>query len=162
MKKVLITASVVSFIEWFNQENVEFLKNDMNCEVHIACNFDYMNDTDVKRTRVYERKLRDEGIILHNIAFARSPMGRENLQAYRELKRLIDSEHFDLIHCHTPVVSMMTRYAARNAHRAGSVVMYTCHGFHFHNASPRRNWVFYYPIEKILSGYCDYLVTINH
>ena len=25
MKKVLIVASVVSFIEWFNKENVEFL-----------------------------------------------------------------------------------------------------------------------------------------
>lgn len=162
MKKVLITASVVSFIEWFNQENVEFLKNDMNCEVHIACNFDYMNDTDVRRTRVYERKLRDDGVFLHNIAFARSPMGRENLQAYRDLKRLIDTERFDLIHCHTPVVSMMTRYAARNARRAGSAVMYTCHGFHFHNASPKRNWMFYYPIEKMLSRCCDYLVTINH
>lgn len=162
MKKVLITASVVSFIEWFNQENVEFLKNDMKCEVHIACNFDYMNDTDVRRTRVYEKKLRDEGIILHNIAFARHPASRENLHAYRELKKLINSEHFDLIHCHTPVVSMMTRYAARQARKQGTVVMYTCHGFHFHNASPKKNWMVYYPLEKMLSGCCDYLVTINH
>ena len=27
MKKVLIVASVVSFIEWFNKENVDFLHN---------------------------------------------------------------------------------------------------------------------------------------
>ena len=24
-----------------------------------------------------------------------------------------------------------------------------------------KNWILYYPVEKILSGYCDYIVTIN-
>ena len=43
-KKVLVVASVVSFIEWFNKENLEYLKNNLNCEVHVACNFDYMDD----------------------------------------------------------------------------------------------------------------------
>ena len=39
--------------------------------------------------------------------------------------------------------------------------MYTCHGFHFHNASSKKNWLIYYPIEKFLSRFCDYIVTIN-
>ena len=78
MKKVLIVASVVSFIEWFNKENVEFLKNELSCEVHIACNFDYMLDTDIERTTVYEEKLKQQGVILHNIAFARNPLSKEN------------------------------------------------------------------------------------
>ena len=39
-----MVASVVSFIEWFNKENIDFLSDDMKCEVHIACYFDYMND----------------------------------------------------------------------------------------------------------------------
>lgn len=39
--------------------------------------------------------------------------------------------------------------------------MYTCHGFHFHNTAPRKNWILYYPVEKYLSRFCDYLVTIN-
>ena len=161
MKKVLIVASVVSFIEWFNKENVVFLQQELGCQVHIACNFDYMEDTDEVRTRAYIEALKTNGIQLHNIHFARSPFGKGNLQAYRILKKLIDREKFDLIHCHTPTVSVMTRLAAQSARRNGTVVMYTCHGFHFHNASPRKNWVIYYPIEKILSGFCDYLVTIN-
>ena len=70
MKKVLIVASVVSFIEWFNKENVEFLRSDLDCEVHIACNFDYMEDTDEERTRKYLEKIKAEGVILHNIDFA--------------------------------------------------------------------------------------------
>ncbi len=161
LKKVLVAASVVSFIEWFNKENIDFLQGTLGCEVHIACNFDYMNDTDVERTNKYIEKLKGQGVILHNIAFARSPLGAGNKKAYKELKAVIDSEHFDLIHCHTPTVSMMTRIAAKKARKKGTVVMYTCHGFHFHNASPKKNWMVYYPVEKFLSRYCDYIVTIN-
>ena len=161
MKKVLIVASVVSFIEWFNKENVDFLHNTLGCEVHIACNFDYMNDTDVERTPKYTERIKNDGIYIHNIRFARSPFSPKNIKAYRELKRIIDSERFDLIHCHTPAVSFMTRVAARKARRQGTVVMYTCHGFHFHNSSSKKNWLLYYPAEKFLSRFCDYIVTIN-
>lgn len=161
LKKVLIVASVISFIEWFNKENVDFLNDEMNCEVHIACNYDYMNDTDVERTNRYVNKLKQQGITLYNIGFARSPFSFDNIKAYRELKDIIDREKFDLIHCHTPTASMMTRLAARKSRKDGSIVMYTCHGFHFHNASSKKNWLIYYPVERILSRYCDYIVTIN-
>ena len=160
-KKVLIVASVISFIEWFNKENVEFLKDNLNCEVHIACNFDYTEDTEDARTAAYIERLKNEGVILHNIHFARSPFSFANIQAYKKLKSVIDSNDFVLIHCHTPAASMMTRLAARKARKNGCVVMYTCHGFHFHNAAPKKNWLMYYPVEKFLSRMCDYLVTIN-
>lgn len=161
MKKVLIVASVISFIEWFNKENIEFLKHDLNCYVHIACNFDYMDDTDIERTKSYISKLKQEGIFLHNVHFARNPLKLANVKAYKMLKRIINDNDFDLIHCHTPTASMITRLAARKARKKGCIVMYTCHGFHFHNAAPKKNWIVYYPIEKWLSNYCDYLVTIN-
>lgn len=63
-KKVLIVASVVSFIEWFNKENVEYLNKSLECELHIACNFDYMEDTDEERTKAYIKKIKHEGVIL--------------------------------------------------------------------------------------------------
>ena len=161
MKKVLIVASVVSFIEWFNKENVDFLRGELGCQVHIACNFDYMNDTDVDRTKAYIQKLKEQGIVLHNIAFARSPVSPANISAYQQLKAIIDKERFDLIHCHTPTASMITRLASRKVRKQGSVVMYTCHGFHFHKSSPKKNWILYYPVEKFFSRCCDYIVTIN-
>ncbi len=161
MKKVLIVASVISFIEWFNKENIDFLKHVLNCEVHIACNLNYMDDTDIDCTKEYISKLKQNGIVLHNIHFARSPLKFANVKAYRILKQLINKGDFDLVHCHTPTASMLTRLAAKKARKKGLVVMYTCHGFHFHNAAPKKNWVFYYPIEKWLSRYCDFLVTIN-
>jgi glycosyltransferase involved in cell wall biosynthesis len=161
LKKVLLVASVVSFIEWFNRQNVDFLNDELDCEVHIACNFDYMNDTDVERTKRYIEKLENQGVILHNIAFARGPFAPANINAFKKLKAVINSENFDLIHCHTPTASMMTRLAAKKARKRGSIIMYTCHGFHFHNASSKKNWIMYYPVEKFLSRYCDYIVTIN-
>ena len=160
-KRVLIVASVISFIEWFNKENVEYLRSNLGCEVHIACNFDYMEDTDEERTKAYLKKIKREGIILHNIRFARNPINKENVVAYKELEEVINSQNFDLIHCHTPVASMITRMAARKARKNGSVVMYTCHGFHFHNAAPKKNWIIYYTVEKICANFCDYIVTIN-
>ncbi len=160
MKKVLIVASVVSFIEWFNKENIDYLRKSLGCKVHIACNFDYMNDTDETRTKEYIEKLKKQGVVLYNIAFARSPLSSANIKAYRELKKVISSQHFDLIHCHTPAVSMMTRLAARKTRKKGTKAMYTCHGFHFHNSSSKKNWLIYYPVERFLSRYCDYIVTI--
>lgn len=161
MKKVLVVASVVSFIEWFNKENIEFLREQLECEVHIVCNFDYMSDTDIKRTRKYIQKLETQGVILHNITFARNPLSKANIDAYKQLKKIINSERFDLIHCHTPTVSVMTRIAAKKARKNGSIVMYTCHGFHFHKSSSKKGWFIYYLIEKYMSRHCDYLVTIN-
>lgn len=160
-QKVLIVASVVSFIEWFNKENVDYLNKTRQCELHIACNFDYMEDTDEERTRAYIDKIKSEGVILHNIHFARSPFSSQNIDCYKQLKAIIDENHFDLIHVHTPTVSILTRLAARKARKEGTTVMYTCHGFHFHNAAPKKNWMMFYPMERMMSRFCDYIVTIN-
>lgn len=161
VKRVLIAASVISFIEWFNKENVDYLHEQLGCEVHIACDFRYMADTDVERTEQYVVSLKEKGIILHQIDFDRSPFGKKNRSAYRQLKELIAATRFDLIHCHTPTASVLVRMAAQKARKQGTTVMYTCHGFHFHNAAPKKNWMLYYPIERFLSRKCDYLVTIN-
>ena len=161
MKKVLIVASVISFIEWFNKENIDYLNKSLGCEVHIACNFDYMEDTDEARTIKYIDKIKRQGIVLHNIHFARSPFSLKNMGSYKALKQIIDQYQFDLIHCHTPAVSVLTRLAARKSRRNGTTVMYTCHGFHFHNAAPKKYWIVFYPVERIMSNFCDYIVTIN-
>lgn len=161
MKKVLIVSSVISFIEWFNKENIEYLLNEKKCEVHIATNIDYMEDTNIERTKTYIEQLKAKDIIIHNVPFAREPINKANIKAYRKLKKIINTGDFNLIHCHTPAASVITRLAARKVRKKGTVVMYSCHGFHFHNASSKRNWVIYYPIEKMLSRFCDYIVTIN-
>ncbi len=95
------------------------------------------------------------------LAFARSPLSPRNVAAYRQLKALIDTEGYTLIHCHTPVGGMLARLAARGARKRGTRVLYTAHGFHFYTGAPLLNWLVFYPAERWLSRYTDLLITIN-
>ena len=40
-------------------------------------------------------------------------------------------------------------------------MIYTAHGFHFCKGCSKKNWIFYYPVEKYLSKFTDVLETIN-
>lgn len=147
MKKVLIVASLSTFLSSFEKSNIRILQ-ELKFEVHCAANFE--NDGG---------ELDDMGIIKHQICFQRSPYKMENMKAYRELKRLIKENKFFLIHCHTPIGGVITRLATRN--NKSIKVIYTAHGFHFYEGAPIIKWAIYYPIEKYLSMYTDALITIN-
>jgi glycosyltransferase EpsD len=99
--------------------------------------------------------------VKHNIQIERSPIKRQNIGAYRELKRIIDQNNYDIVHVHTPVAGVLVRLAARTARKKGTKIFYTAHGFHFCKGAPIRNWLLYYPIERWLSRYTDCLITIN-
>ena len=96
-----------------------------------------------------------------SVPFQRSPFDYRNLRAYRELKKILASEHYDVIHCNTPVGGLLTRLAARPYRKQGTQVFYTAHGFHFYKGAPKKNWLIYYPIEKWMSRYTDKLITIT-
>ena len=91
----------------------------------------------------------------------RSPFKRNNINAYRELKEIIDQNNYKIIHCHTPMGGVLARLAARKARKNGTKVIYTAHGFHFCKGAPLANWLLYYPIEKTLAHFTDCLITIN-
>ncbi len=96
------------------------------------------------------------------LPFERSPFRAGNARAYRELKGIIGQQHYDIIHCHTPMGGVCARLAASGARRRGTKVIYTAHGFHFCKGASPLSWLLYYPIEKLLAGATDCLITINH
>ena len=98
----------------------------------------------------------------YDILFSRSPFSKSNLTAYKQLKALVEKEHYDIVHCHTPNAAMITRLACRNVRKQGTKVFYTAHGFHFFKGAPLKNWLMYYPVEKFCSRLTDVLITINH
>ena len=104
---------------------------------------------------------REWGCKVYNIPFSRNPFSKSNIQAYRDLKSLVKKENYDIVHCHTPVAAMCTRFACRKLRRKGTKVFYTAHGFHFYKGAPLKNWLIYYPVEKICSYFTDVLITIN-
>ncbi|WDC84199.1 glycosyltransferase [Caloramator sp. mosi_1] len=91
--------------------------------------------------------------------FNRNPLNKNNITAYKKIKEIIRNGKYDIIHCHTPVASFLTRLACRKVEY--TKVIYTAHGFHFFKGAPLKNWLIYYPIEKWLSKYTDSLITIN-
>ncbi len=97
----------------------------------------------------------------YDIEIHRPPFSFKHIKAYFQLKRIIETNHYDLIHVHNPMGAVLGRLAAVEARKKGTKVIYTAHGFHFFKGAPWKNWILYYPIEKFLSRYTDVLVTIN-
>ena len=115
MKKVLFSATVDAHILAFHIPFLKYFK-EQGYEVHVATN------------GTEEIPYCDKKII---IPFERSPFKINNLKAIKELRKVIQKEHYDIIHTHTPMGSVVTRLAAKKARRNGTRVIYTAHGFHF-------------------------------
>jgi len=98
----------------------------------------------------------------YTIPIQRSPFSSKNFKALLQLRDIIQSNQYEMIHCHTPMGGMLGRIAARSARKKGTKVIYTAHGFHFYKGAPIQNWLIYYPIEKLLSSFTDCLITINN
>ena len=145
MKKVLFSATVDAHILAFHIPFLKYFK-EHGYEVHVATN------------GTEEIPYCDKKII---IPFERSPFKINNLKAIKELRKVIQKEHYDIIHTHTPMGSVVTRLAAKKARRNGTRVIYTAHGFHFFKGAPLLNWCLFYPVEKYLSKYTDTLILIN-
>ena len=73
-----------------------------------------------------------------NIPFQRSPFSPKNLNAYRQLKAILRENHYDVIHCNTPVGGILGRLAGRKYRKSGTQVFYTAHGFHFYKGAPKK------------------------
>ena len=105
------------------------------------------------------QELIDLGCTVHEISFQRSPFSSENLNAYKDLKRIIKEYDYELVHTHTPIASFLTRMVCRN--NSNIKVVYTAHGLHFFKGAPLKNWLVYYPAELFASRYTDTIITIN-
>ena len=144
-KKVLFTATVDSHIIHFHIPYLKLFK-DKDYEVHVV--------TGEEGKIPYCNKK-------HIINIKRNPYNFKNINAINELKKIINKEKFDIIHCHTPMGGVVTRIAAKKTRINGTKIIYTAHGFHFYKGAPLLNWMLFYPIEKYLSKYTDTLITIN-
>ena len=101
------------------------------------------------------------GCTVYQIDTSRSPLNMGNIKAITQIKELVAKEKYDIVHCHTPVAAMCTRLACRKARKNGTKVFYTAHGFHFYKGAPLKNWLLYYPVEKVCANFTDVLITIN-
>ena len=149
MKKVLFVATVASHIKTFHEPFLKLFKEN-DYKTYVAANWNLKENNKIAYC--------DEFI---QIPIKRSPYSTQNIKAINELKKLIKKEKFDIVHCHTPMGSVVARLAAKEARKNGTRVIYTAHGYHFYKGAPFINWLLYYPVEKWLAKYTDTQITIT-
>lgn len=145
MKKILFVATISGHFYYFHLHVFKYFK-EQGWQVDVAAHGDI--DLPFCDNR-------------YEIPIARKPFDKSNLAAYKELKKIIEENNYDIIHCHTPMGGVLTRLAARRQRKKGTAVIYTAHGFHFFKGASFKNWLVYYPIEYFLSRITDCLITIN-
>ena len=144
--KILFTASIPQHFKAFHLPYLEWFQSQ-GYETHVACN----GYEDLPFVDKYWQ-----------IPFERSPFSSKNIEAYKALKKIINKEGFHLIHCHTPVASVLTRIASVKARQHGTKLLYTAHGFHFFKGASILNWLLFYPTEIFLTRYSDAIICINN
>ncbi|MYL40665.1 glycosyltransferase family 4 protein [Virgibacillus salexigens] len=115
-------------------------------EVHIAC----AEDGNLE-------DLRNQGYIVHDIHIDRKINFNSNIKSIKELFKLMRIHKYNIVHVHTPVASILGRIAAKLA-RVDNII-YTAHGFYFHEGMSKQAYNFYYRIEKYFAKIAtDYLL----
>lgn len=157
MKRALMYASVASMIDLFNMDNIRILQ-ELGYQVDVACNFEEGSITSVERVQKFKEELEKQGIRYFQIPIPRSITRITNILKSYKLTKKLSKENYDLVHCHSPIGSVICRQAFKNTQ---TKIVYTAHGFHFYKGAPLKNWLIFYPIEKYYSRWTDVLITIN-
>lgn len=97
----------------------------------------------------------------YNIPIHRSPFSFDNIRSIFQLKKIIDKNKYDLIHCHTEMGGVCARLAAIKARHNVTKVIYTSHNYPFYKGSGILSWLVYFTIEKCLYQFTDAVVAIN-
>lgn len=154
-KKALIVTNLIGF--------VGFLWNDIAVLEELGYEVSFAANAEAISGENHRDDLKKRGVKFFQLDFSsKNPFAKENLIAYKTIKRIIVHEKYDVIHCHTPIAGFITRLAARNARKKGTKVLYTTHGFSFTHLSSKKQWLVYYNFEKVASLFTDVIITINN
>lgn len=101
------------------------------------------------------RVIEAEGFPHHPVPLTRRLTPLRDAMALASLVRVMRSEHFDIVHTHTPKAGLLGQIAARLA--GVPIVVNTIHGFYFHEHTPPAQRAMWIAIEWI-AGRCSDLV----
>ena len=146
MKKVLFVSNTASSTDNYYKPYLEMFKNE-KYEVHIAS---------------LKENSTEYGDKNFNINFSRFPLKFKNYKLYKELKKIINENDYEIIHYNNIVGGLLTTLVANKTRKNGTKIIYTSQGFRFCKGKKLLiNKIFYYLIDKYLSRYTDCLITIN-
>ena len=146
MKKLLLVANVSK--EHVRKFHIPFIlrMKEMGWQVDVACKMDAPIP---------------ECDHCYSLPCDRNPFKGGLLKSVLMLKRILQENQYDVVHCNTITGSLVGRLAAKSFRKNGLKVFYTDHGMHFYKGASASRWILGYPMEKMLARYTDVLITIN-
>jgi glycosyltransferase involved in cell wall biosynthesis len=102
-------------------------------------------------------RLQDQGYVIHPIQIDRRIAPSANLASIYELTALMRQNQYDLVHVHTPIAAVLGRIAAKLA--GVKRIVYTAHGFPFHDRSSKSQYRFYFTVEKFSALLTDLILS---
>lgn len=102
-------------------------------------------------------ELQQQGYIVHPIFIERKIKPFSNLNSIFQLIKLIKKHNYDVVHVHSPIASVLGRIAAKIA--GTKYIIYTAHGFYFHEKMSPSQYRFYHTIEKATAAITDLILT---
>ena len=148
MKKILHVCAIGSTAKILLLPQINYLLSQ-GFEVGIACSF----DEDAQR-------LKDKGYTVHPVQIDRKISPISNLKSISDLTKIIRENNYDLVHVHTAIAAVLGRIAAKFA--SVKAIIYTAHGFPFHDLSSPIQYFLYSNIEKYAATITDLIMTQNH
>lgn len=105
-------------------------------------------------------QLQQQGYVIHAIQTERRIDPVSNLSSVYQLAQLMRERHYDLVHVHTPIAAVLGRLAAKLA--GVKRIVYTAHGFPFHDCSSKSQYRFYFNIEKFSALLTDLILSQSY
>ncbi len=105
-------------------------------------------------------QLQQQGYAVYPIQIDRRISPIPNLRSIYQLTKLIRQHQYDLVHVHTPIAAVLGRIAAKLADVKR--IVYTAHGFPFHDLSSPSQYRFYFTVEKFAALLTDLILSQNH
>ena len=145
MKIIQITAIDTSQEKLLKRLNLETKNNGF--EVHCIASKGEEN-----------QKIIDDGLYFHNVKIDRKISPISNLKSILLMAKIMKVIRPDIVHVHTPVAAVLGRISAKLA--KVPTVIYTAHGFYFHEGMSEKQYKLFYNIEKYIGRYfTDYIFT---
>jgi glycosyltransferase involved in cell wall biosynthesis len=151
MKKLLIVATVPATLRGFIAPFVRHFRSQGWLVDGMACDISSNSECLELFDRVWD------------VEWSRNPLDPKNLlRAPHTIRDVMEQREYDLVHVHTPVAALVTRYSLNNFRKRNKLrVIYTAHGFHFHVGGNLLKNAVFLTLEKLAGAWTDYLVVIN-
>ncbi|ULG72701.1 glycosyltransferase family 4 protein [Macrococcus brunensis] len=144
-KIIQVTAIGMSQIKLLSRLNHELRNNDY--DVICVCSEDE-----------YSEQIFKEGFKFYPVQIDRAINPLANLKSILAMYKVFKKEKPVIVHVHTPVAAVLGRVAAKLA--GVPHIVYTAHGFYFHEGMTKRAYKIFFNIEKYIGRYfTDYIFT---